>query len=92
MQLFVTNESKTDIFKEQKLGQCHKTNLGAQKENQSMTSQLIIIKSPVKQKKVQPSIMRNFTTSDSSNFHVMVRQQKKNDFFSVAFPCTCMSI
>lgn len=50
MQLFVTNESKTDIFKEQKLGQCHKTNLGAQKENQSMTSQLIIIKSPVKQK------------------------------------------
>lgn len=51
MQLFVTNESKPDILKEQKLGQCHKTNLGARTENQSMTGQLIIIKSPVKQKK-----------------------------------------
>lgn len=64
MQLFVTNESKTDIFKEQKLGQCHKTNLGAQKENQSMTSQLIIIKSPVKQKikekKAQPSPAKHY--------------------------------
>lgn len=86
MQLFVTNESKIQIFKEQKLGQCHKTNIGAQKENQSMTSQLIIIKSPVKQKKkkkhsqVQPSIMGNFTTT------------KKNVFFSVVFPSTCMSI
>lgn len=63
MQLFVTNESKTDIFKEQKLGQCHKTNLGAQKKNQSMTSQLIIIKSPVKQKKkkkTQPSPAKHY--------------------------------
>lgn len=82
----ITTEWKTGNLK---VRQCHWTNLGNQKKSQSITSQLIVTQSPVKQKKKEKKkstvqsrkALWNILPAATAPIFILWRDNKKKEFF-----------